>query len=54
MLDLDSLRRDRLNSKANQSDKVAVMKIATKKVAVRPEDLVKLPDGTVIVKDKRK
>ena len=54
MFDWDELRRSKSNNKSKDSQDKNVMKIATKKVAVRPEDLIKLPDGTVIVREKNR
>lgn len=51
-MDLDELRRDRLNAKKSDSDGVAIAKIAVKKVAVSKDDLIMLPDGTTIVRDR--
>ena len=51
-MDLDELRRDRLNAKKSEGNGVAIAKIEVKKVAVSKDDLITLPDGTTIVRDR--
>lgn len=53
-MDWESLRRPK-KSEQSRNDRTGepVMRITPKKVAVKPEDLIKLPDGTVIVKERR-
>lgn len=49
-MDWDSLERKNLQKKSDE----ATLKIPVKKVAVTKDQLRKMPDGTVIVIDKKK
>lgn len=46
-MDLDDLRRDR-----RQSDSQAIAKINVKRVAVSKNDIIRMPDGTTVVRDR--
>lgn len=46
-MDLDNLRRDR-----RQSDSQAIAKINVKRVAVSKNDIIRMPDGTTVVRDR--
>lgn len=46
-MDLDDLRRDR-----RQSDSQAIAKINVKRVAVSKNDIIRMPDGTMVVRDR--
>ena len=46
-MDLDNLRRDR-----RQSDSQAIAKINVKQVAVSKNDIIRMPDGTTVVRDR--
>lgn len=46
-MNLDDLRRDR-----RQSDSQAIAKINVKRVAVSKNDIIRMPDGTTVVRDR--